>query len=273
MLMRKLKLLMLSVFVLSTLICIKAQNAQHPLFIANVNETFSTPAHIWTLSKVEYWKNCTICRFMVKSTTTNVYLRLLPGCYIMDNLGNKYDLIESDLTDKAPGKKFTVADEPLFFYMKFPPLQYGASKMSVILPELKVLSEIPVGDGTKLDYNFPNGGIKAARANLWITDITITDYKTIVKFVYDNAKSSSPGYWDWASISVNSTLVANGVPHKLLPGQKKSWQFKGKTRFTFTCEFEPIPKITTDIDFIETPSSSFNIKGIKIESGADFPDF
>ena len=271
--MRKLKFLMLLIFVLSSFICVKAQNAERPLFTANVNETFSTPAHVWTLSKVEYWKDCTICRFLVKSTSANVYLRLLPGCYIMDNLGNKYDLIESDLTSKAPGKKFTVVDEPLIFYMKFPPLQYGASRMSVILPELKVLSEIPVGNGTRVDINFNNGGVKAARANLWITDITITDDKTTVKFVYDNSKSSSPGYWDWASINANSTLVANGVPYKLLPGQKKSWKFNRKARISFTCEFEPIPKITTDIDFIETPSSSFNIKGIKVNPCSGFSNF
>ena len=145
--------------------------------------------------------------------------------------------------------------------------------MSVILPELKVLSEIPVGNGTRVDINFNNGGVKAARANLWITDITITDDKTTVKFVYDNSKSSSPGYWDWASINANSTLGANGVPYKLLPGQKKSWKFNRKARISFTCEFEPIPKITTDIDFIETPSSSFNIKGIKVNPGSGFSNF
>ena len=62
MLMRKLKFLMLLIFVLSSFICVKSQNAERPLFTANVNETFSTPAHVWTLSKVEYWKDCTICK-------------------------------------------------------------------------------------------------------------------------------------------------------------------------------------------------------------------
>ena len=100
--------------------------------------------------------------------------------------------------------------------------------------------------------------------------LTSVDYDDVTDFNNGRAFVSVFGE---PIINPNSTLVANGVPYKLLPGQKKSWQFNRKTRISFTCEFEPIPKITTDIDFIETPSSSFNIKGIKINSNAGFPNF
>lgn len=100
--------------------------------------------------------------------------------------------------------------------------------------------------------------------------LTSVDYDDVTDFNNGRAFVSVFGE---PIINPNSTLVANGVPYKLLPGQKKSWQFNRKARISFTCEFEPIPKITTDIDFIETPSSSFNIKGIKINPGAGFPNF
>ena len=264
--MNRLRTLFLSFLALTSFAFAKAQIG-NPYLRVFVNETFSTPVHAWTLSKVEYFKDCTMCYFMVKSTEANVYLRLLPGCYIMDNLGNKYNLIGSDLTSKSPGKKFSVAGEPLIFYMKFPALQYGAIKMSLILPELKVFDNILVGDGTTVTHTF-SSGVKSPRANLWITEIKITDAKTTVTFVYDNTKSGSPGYWDWASINKNSKLVADGVSYPLLLGQNKSWQFTRQAKFTFTCDFEPIPKITRQIDFIETPSSSFNITGITVTPGS-----
>lgn len=260
--MNRLRTLFLSFCVLASYAFAKTQDVKIN-FSVNVNETFSTPAHTWTLTKVDYYNVCTMCYFTVKSTAANVYLRQLPGCYILDNLGNRYDIIESSLTSNVPGYKFTTIGEPYMFFMKFPLLKNGASKMSLILPELKVFDDIPVGDGTRLTWSC-NPAPKSLRANLWIKKIEITDTKTIITFEYDNVKSGSPGYWDWASINKNSKIIADGVPYSLLPGQNKGWQFRSRTKFTFTCDFEPIPKITRHIDFIETPSSSFNITGITI---------
>jgi len=238
--------------------------SEKPLFTTEVQEpTFESPAHQWALNQVEYYKDFTICRFLVKATKGGVYLRLLPGCYIMDEKGNRYDIIESNLTSQAPGHRFSVSGEPLVFYMKFPPMKDNISKMSLILPELKVFEDIPVGNGMTKTYTL-DPAAKSTRANIYISEIEITDTKTIVTFIYDNAKNTLPGYWDLASISPNSVLKCGGTTYNLLPGSRKSFSFNKRTRITFKCEFEPIPKNVSTIDFIETPTSSFNIYGIKL---------
>ena len=236
-----------------------------PLFTTEVQDpTFESPAHQWKLNQIEYYKDCTMCRFLVKATKGGVYLKLLPGCYIMDENGNRYDIIESNLTSKAPGHKFSVAGEPLVFYMKFPPMGEDVNRMTLILPELKVFENIPVGNGTSKKYTF-TPPFKSTRANIFISEIEITDTKTTVTFIYDNAKNTTPGYWDLASISQNSVLRCGGARYNLLPGNRKSFSFNKRTRITFKCEFEPIPKNAGSIDFIETPTSSFNIYGIELK--------
>lgn len=263
------KISFLILFTLFSLIQIYAQNDKL-LFATEIPEpTFESPNHQWRLNQIEYYKDCTICRFVVKATKGGVYLRLLPDCYILDEEGNRYDIIESSLTSKIPGHKFSVSGEPLAFYMKFPPIKDGISKMSLILPELKVFENILVGNGTSKKYTF-EPAVKSTRANIYISEIEITDTKTTVKFIYDNTKSSLPGYWEWASISPKSILKCGGTEYNLLPGNDKSFTFNKRTRISFICEFEPIPKNTKTIDFIETPTSSFNIYGVELTSNKTF---
>lgn len=258
------RLNLLIVLTLLSLVHVYAQS-NDPLFTTEVQEpTFESPAHQWTLNQVEYYEDSTICRFLVKATKGGVYLRLLPGCYIMDEKGNRYDIIESSLTSQTPGHKFSVAGEPFVFYMKFPPMKDGISKMSLILPELKVFDNIPVGNGITKTYTF-EPAVKATRSNIFISEIEITDTRTIVTFIYDNAKNTAPGYWDLASISPNSVLKCGGATYNLLPGNRKSFSFNKRTRISFKCEFEAIPKNAVKIDFIETPTSSFNIYDIRLK--------
>lgn len=258
------RVLFLTAFALLSLSQVYAQS-DNPLFTTEVKEPmFESPAHQWKLNQVEYYKDYTICRFLVKSTKGGVYLRLLPGCYIMDEKGNRYDIIESNLTSQAPGHKFSVAGEPLVFYMKFPPMKDGVGRMTLILPELKVFENIPIGNGVSKKYTFVPE-IKSTRANIYISEIEITDTKTIVTFIYNNAKNTAPGYWDLASISSSSVLKCDGMEYALLPGSRKSFSFNKKTIIRFKCEFEPIPKGARKVDFIETPTSSFNIYGIELK--------
>lgn len=258
------RVLFLSALALLSLAQVYAQSSS-PLFTTDVKDPiFDSPAHQWKLNQVEYYTDCTICRFIVKSTKGNVYLRLLPGCYIMDEKGNRYDIIESNLTSQAPGHKFSVSGEPLVFYMKFPPMEEGIGRMTLILPELKVFENIIVGNGTSKKYTFVPE-VKSTRANIFISEIEITDTKTIVTFIYNNAKNTAPGYWDLASISASSVLKCDGMEYALLPGSRKSFSFNKKTIISFKCEFEPIPKSSRKVDFVETPTSSFNIYGIELK--------
>ena len=259
--MKSLKWLIASLF-----LCLSVYSAHAQLFTANVNATFSSPAHDWELSTVEYYADSVKCYFKVKSTAAKVYLRLLPGCYLIDNAGNKYELLESNLTSEAPGVKFSVVGEPLYFYMKFPAMKPNVNKMSLVLPELKVIEDIPVGDGRVIRYNLGEG-VKAPGKALWITNVVISDTETAVTFLYSNVREDGfwP-YWDRAGVDKDSKLVVGGVSYPLLPGQKKSWSFDRVVKFSFTLNFAPIPKDAKRLDFIETPTSNWNIKGVLLKT-------
>lgn len=242
-----------------------AQTTGRHLFTTMVNDaTFSSPVHQWTLQQVEYYNDCTVCRFCVKSLEAGVYLRLLPGCHIVDEEGTRFEVQESDLSSAVPGYKFANAGETLSFYLKFPKMSKHAYRMKLVLPELKVFKDIQIGHGSSQSYHRNPYLAKSSKANFWISGIDITDTKTSVVFGYDNTKATMPGYWDYASIAKSAALRCNGRMYRLLPGNEKYFTFRKKTKITFTCEFEPIPQNATQIDFIETGSSSFNIYGIEL---------
>lgn len=242
--------------------CTLAVHAQK--YTAQCDSVFENPALVWTLQKVEYFDDATRCHFSVKSKIDGVTLGIKPGSYMTDVKEHKYKYTGCSSNMEQP-HKFGDADNTVNFYLEYEPMQEYAWEASLVLPGLKTISDIRVGDGKTITHEFTGSHRpKAQRANLWITKIVRTDDKTVVEFLYDNVKKGIPGYYDWARINAGSVLRVDGKDYRMFLGEEKGFSFRERQTKSFTCAFTRIPKDAKTFAFIETPSSSFNITGVNL---------
>lgn len=115
--------------------------------------------------------------------------------------------------------------------------------------------------------NYPS--INDTGGTLSVTSVVANAYETILSFSATNNNLS--GGWAWINISKDAYIMANGIKYKLTGVEGIAYapdvthfSYRGQTN-NFKIHFQAIPPGTKTIDFIEGPSSSWKIYGIKIK--------
>ncbi|MBR4848897.1 MAG: trypsin-like peptidase domain-containing protein [Bacteroidaceae bacterium] len=104
---------------------------------------------------------------------------------------------------------------------------------------------------------------------LKIKSVKITKDYTAIEIVSSNKVGKT--YYDWCNIDKNTYIYTDGEKYSLtrtegikIAPQKTCFSYKGE-EITFTLYFPSIPQNTTSITLIESPESTWNFYGIKIQ--------
>lgn len=100
--------------------------------------------------------------------------------------------------------------------------------------------------------------------------VLVSDKETVLEMSETNYRKDGSGFWAWLAIDPAAYIVANGKKYYMTETEgieklpfKTYYHFEYQ-RIYFKLHFEPIPKNTPMIDFVEKQGSSWNITSIDL---------
>ena len=111
---------------------------------------------------------------------------------------------------------------------------------------------------------------KADGTQLRITKIRIQDSQTIIDFECGNAKPEG-GYYEYIQIEKSAVIVVDGKTYQMTKvggikiSPEKSYFTRPNETLSFKLYFPPINKSARSLDFVESPTSKWQIRNIKLQ--------
>ena len=116
----------------------------------------------------------------------------------------------------------------------------------------------------------------ATDKKLYVSKVSLNKDYTVLDMISYNG-----GEYQWCSIERNSYLLVNGKKYSLQKAENiayspshtdyPNYQSGNNVSLSFKLYFTPIPSNTTEIDFYESASEGWNIKGITLENADIIP--
>ncbi len=127
-------------------------NTRRDAMTKTVGRSVSTAYHTWTLKQIDFTADKTVCKWSVTPKTTDTYIYMTKGVYLIDNNGKKYNMISCNGISLEPEKDIVRGIRTIDYTVTFPAVDAGAKTITYYSSPTFQIRDVDISNNQSFAY-------------------------------------------------------------------------------------------------------------------------